>query len=72
MRLSAPRYLAIVREEIGEIAFLLLKEVFINGCLTRLELTRLLNIKHNIEPNVTASTINDLTLRHLLIGVATI
>jgi len=64
--------LAIVREEIGEIAYLILKEVFINGCLTRLELTRLLNIKHNVEPSATASTINDLTLRHLLIGVASV
>jgi len=33
--MSAPRYLALIRDEYGDVAYQILKEVFVNGSLTR-------------------------------------
>jgi hypothetical protein len=35
LRLSAPRYLSWAREEFGQVGYLILKECFVNGSLTR-------------------------------------
>ena len=68
--MSAPRYLALIREELGNVAYHILKEVFVNGSLNRSELMRLLQLKYEVEPANSFEMITELTLKHFLVGVA--
>lgn len=70
MRMSAPRYLAWARDELGEVSYLILKEIFVNGSLTRQELMRLLELKYEVTPAQCNEVITELTMKHFVVGVA--
>jgi hypothetical protein len=68
LRLSLPRFLTQVKQSHGETHYQILKEVYVGGSMSRLEIAKRINLKYKISEEEAAHAITDLTVNHLLVG----
>ena len=62
LRLSAPKWLSLIRDRLGETAYLVLKETFVCGSMTRAEIAQLMQIKHHSSAADVETQVTELTL----------
>ena len=62
LRLSAPKWLSQIRDRLGETAYLILKETFVCGSMTRAEIAQLMQIKHHAGAADVETQVTELTL----------